>query len=131
MRVKVAYLLSALAFMLVAFCFGMSHEVMANINDKACSEISDDTLKEAMGCNSGDKTVQPIAVNLINAGIATVGIIAVVVIVISGIRLATSSGDASKIAQARRMIIYALVGLGVAVFAWTIVTFVLDNFASE
>ncbi len=53
------------------------------------------------------------------------GVIAVVVIIISGLRFIISAGDSASIASARRSLIFALVGLGVVVAAQFIVTFVI------
>jgi hypothetical protein len=49
-----------------------------------------------------------------------VGIIAVLMIVIAGIRIITADGDATKVAGARQAIIYAAVGLGVIGSAFVI-----------
>lgn len=56
-----------------------------------------------------------------------VGVIAVIVIIISGLRMTLASGDSSSIANARRGIIFALVALVVAALAQSIVAFVLVN----
>lgn len=54
-----------------------------------------------------------------------VGIIAVVVIIISGLRLIVSSGDSNSISAARRALIYAVIGLAIAAVAQAIVRFLL------
>ena len=56
-----------------------------------------------------------------------VGIAAIIVIIISGIRTVISAGDANSVAAARRAIIYALIGLAVAAMAQAIVAFVLNK----
>jgi hypothetical protein len=45
----------------------------------------------------------------------------------AGVQLILSSGNPEKVASARRNIIYVVVGLIVASFAWTIVRFVIDR----
>jgi hypothetical protein len=55
------------------------------------------------------------------------GSIALLVLVMAGIRFMFAAGNPEKIAKARNTIIYALVGLVVAVFAATIVKFVLGR----
>lgn len=56
-----------------------------------------------------------------------VGIISVLMIVIGGFKYATSAGDSNGIQSAKNTILYALVGLGVAIFAQLIVSFVLTR----
>ena len=52
----------------------------------------------------------------------------VVMIIFSGIRYVTSAGDAAKTKAAQNSLIYAVVGLIVAIFAWAIVNMVIDKF---
>lgn len=54
-----------------------------------------------------------------------VGVASVVMIIISGLRMIIANGDSSKIASARNGVIYALVGLVVAVSAQAFVHVVL------
>lgn len=56
-----------------------------------------------------------------------VGVASVVMIIISGLRMIIANGDSSKIASARNGIIYALVGLVVAVSAQAFVHLVLSR----
>jgi hypothetical protein len=62
---------------------------------------------------------------LINVFIYADAIISVIVIMLAGIRYATSGGDSGAISSAKNTIIYGLVGLAIAVFAGSIVFFVL------
>jgi len=56
-----------------------------------------------------------------------IGVAAVIVIIISGIRFVTSQGDPSTTNSARSGIIYALVGLVVAAVAQAMISFVLNH----
>lgn len=67
--------------------------------------------------------------NIINILLFVVGVVAVIGIIIGGIRYTTSNGDASQTKAAKDIILYAVVGLIAALLAWAIVTFVLDAFA--
>lgn len=55
------------------------------------------------------------------------GIAAVIVIMIAAIMFITAGGDAGKISNAKKTIVYAVVGLVVIVLARTIVIFVIGN----
>ena len=65
---------------------------------------------------------------IINTLLYVVGIIAVIMIIVGGIKYTVSNGDASRIKSAKDTIMYAVVGLVVAMFAYTIVNFVITRF---
>jgi multisubunit Na+/H+ antiporter MnhB subunit len=54
--------------------------------------------------------------------------IAVIMIVIGGIRYTTSNGDSSQVKSAKDTIMYAVIGLVVAILAYAIVNFILSAF---
>ena len=58
---------------------------------------------------------------------AIFGALAFLVIVIAGVQLIVSAGDPAKVAQAKRAIIYAAVGLAIAAGAATIVYFIFGR----
>ncbi len=53
--------------------------------------------------------------------------VAVIMIIIQGIKFATSQGDPQKAADARKSIIYAIIGLAIALSAEIIVRFVINR----
>ncbi|MFZ2545319.1 MAG: hypothetical protein WAW80_05055 [Candidatus Saccharimonadales bacterium] len=55
------------------------------------------------------------------------GMVAIVVIVIGGVRYVTSGGEASNIKAAKDSILYAVIGLIVVIMASAITNFVLSN----
>jgi uncharacterized membrane protein (DUF373 family) len=57
----------------------------------------------------------------------TAAVIAVIVIVIAGFTYVMSMGDPQKTAKAKDTILYALIGLAVAIFANVIISFVLGK----
>jgi ABC-type Na+ efflux pump permease subunit len=50
-------------------------------------------------------------------------------IVVGGIRYTTSNGNASQVKEAKDTILYAVVGLVVAIMSFSIVNFVLGRFS--
>ena len=58
-----------------------------------------------------------------------IGAIAVIAIIIGGIRYVTSNGDASQTKAAKDTIMYAVIGIIVAILAYAIVNFVVTAFA--
>jgi len=80
-------------------------------------------------CASKDNTeVNTIIQTIVNTLLFVLGVIAVIMIVIGGIRYTTSNGDASAVKGAKDTILYAVVGLVVAIMAYAIVNFVLGRF---
>lgn len=63
-----------------------------------------------------------------NVLLFVLGAIAVIMIIIGGIRYTTSNGEASHIKSAKDTILYSVIGLIVAILAYAIVNFVLGAF---
>ena len=57
-----------------------------------------------------------------------VGAVAVIMLIIGGLKYIVSGGDASKVQSAKNTILYALVGIIVAILAYAAVNFVIGNF---
>ena len=55
-----------------------------------------------------------------------VGVIAVIMLIWGGIRYITSGGDAKKVTDAKNTILYAIIGLVIALLAFAIVNFVIN-----
>lgn len=58
-----------------------------------------------------------------------VGVAAVIMIIIGGFKYITSSGDSNNIASAKNTILYAIIGLVVAVLAQVLVRFIINQAA--
>ncbi|MEO5950684.1 MAG: hypothetical protein ABIQ04_04505 [Candidatus Saccharimonadales bacterium] len=66
--------------------------------------------------------------NTINVLLYIIGIAAVIMIVIGGLRYVLSGGDSSATKGAKDTILYAVVGLVIAIIAFAIVNFVVTSF---
>ena len=53
------------------------------------------------------------------------GIISVIMLIVGGVKYAMSGGDAKAVTDAKNTILYALIGLAIAILAYAIVSFVL------
>jgi hypothetical protein len=79
-------------------------------------------------CNAaGSDNATSMVKSVINTLLYALGIVAVIVIIIGAFKYVTSAGDAASIASAKNTILYAVVGLIVAILAYTIVHFVTSN----
>ena len=56
------------------------------------------------------------------------GVIAVIVIIVAGLMYATSSGDSGRVAKAKNLLTYSIVGLIVVMSAFVITNFVVGRF---
>ncbi len=86
------------------------------------------------GCVSSDATpaatIESIIADVINILSVIVGVVAVIMVIFGGFRYVTSAGDSNKVSSAKNTIVFALVGLVIAVFAQVIVQFVLKEATS-
>jgi hypothetical protein len=57
-----------------------------------------------------------------------IGAIAVIMLIIGGIRYVVSGGDSSAVTSAKNTILYAVVGIVVALLAYALVNFVIGSF---
>lgn len=86
------------------------------------------TLGSTSDCtDKADNKLTSTISDIINVFSVIIGIVAVVMIMISGFRYITSAGDANGITAAKNTLIYAIVGLVVVAFAQIIVRFVLSK----
>lgn len=63
--------------------------------------------------------------DVINTILYVLGIVAVIMIVIGGFRYVTSNGEQNNVSQGKNTILYAVIGLIVAILSYTIVNFVI------
>lgn len=83
-------------------------------------------------CRSADSdTLFNTIKSVINIMIYVTGVIAVIMIILGGIKYTVSSGDSSAITSAKNTIIYAVVGLVIAIMSFAIVNFALSFFGGN
>ena len=78
-------------------------------------------------CGDGEAKINNTVENLVRILSVVVGIIAVIMIIVGGFHYITSGGDSNKVSTAKNTIIYAIIGLVIAVLAQVIVGFVIDQ----
>ena len=65
-----------------------------------------------------------------NVVLYIVGVVAVVMLIIGGIKYVVSGGDAKKVTDAKNTVLYAIIGLIIAFLAFAIVNFVITTLPS-
>lgn len=89
-----------------------------------CSSNKDSAVCRAQGTDNFSSLMKTV----VNTMLFILGAIAVIMIVIGGIRYTISNGEAANIKAAKDTILYAVVGLLVAILAYAIVNFVITSF---
>lgn len=95
---------------------------MKNIINIIATGIGGQTEKIA-----GDKTFEGSIGTIIQAILGVLGVVAVIFIIVGAVNYVTSQGDAGKVKKARDTILYAVIGLIIALLAFAIVGFILGK----
>lgn len=104
--------------------FSLLASTATEIGDKACYIAG----SGAIGCGEKSLLAPGGFVNTaINTVIFIVGALSVIMVIIGGLRYVLSGGDAAGLKSAKETIIYALVGLVVALLSFAIVSFIINR----
>lgn len=68
---------------------------------------------------------------VVNIALFIIGALAVLMLIVGGIRYTISGGDTAAVTAAKNTILYAIIGLIVAILAYAIVNFVLVNLVAN
>ncbi len=107
----------ALAVMIAPLAFGLDGGVQGG----ADSARGADQTSELFGAEGIFRTIT-------NVLLFVLGAISVIMIIIGGLRYVVSGGNATAVTAAKNTILYAIVGVIVALLAYAIVNFVLQSF---
>lgn len=110
---------------LVAFV-GVATLTPSYVNAAPADQIQ--TGVDSVGGKDSGGTLPARIKTIVNTALFILGSIAVVMIVLGGIRYTISNGESSQIKSAKDTIMYAVIGLVVAILAYSIVNFVVDQF---
>ena len=104
--------------------------------DATCDSNASGGITSGAKCAQGDNTSGTlfgdggIFKTITNVLLFIIGAISVIMLIIGGIRYTISGGDSSAVTSAKNTILYAVVGIIVALLAYAIVNFVLGSFTS-
>ena len=98
--------------------------VAAPVAVESASAQVQDGLNMTKTADTQNTSVNTLIRNVINILLWAIGIVSVIMIIIGGIRYATSNGDSNQVSAAKNTIMYAVIGLVIAIFAYAIVKFV-------
>ncbi len=83
--------------------------------------------KDLLNKSTDSAALTPAIQTTLQIVFGTMGAVAVLIITIAGFQYITSNGDSQRVSKSKDAIIYALIGLAVAILAFSIVSFVLDE----
>lgn len=109
------------ALMVVGFA-----AVMVPVAPVSADDLDPCTLNPSM-CAGRETDINAVFKIIVNVLLFVVGIIAIIMIIISGIRYTSSAGNATSTAAAKNTLMYSVIGLIVAILAYAIVNFVVDR----
>lgn len=124
---KIKLVLSSLVLAFAVMTAGfVAQPVAAQTPEQSACQGSGGTWN-GTSCTQGTRTVPGTIKNVGNIIIFITGAVAVLMIIIGGLRYTLSGGDQGTISSAKNTIMYAVVGLVVAIAAYAIVNLVLSN----
>jgi hypothetical protein len=109
---------------------GLLTPVLFTDNVAAVNPIADACTQSGSGSalctDPNGNTVASVSGTIINVLLFIVGLVSVVMIIVGGLRMATSGSDTGAVTSAKNTIFYAVIGLVVAFVAFAIVNWVID-----
>ena len=118
------------AIMSLVLMFGLVGAAVLPASAAICNGTPKDCLNKGVNEIDGEADANDLTnliKNVVNVLLFIVGVAAVIMIIIGGLRYVTSSGDQSQVTAAKNTILYSVVGLVVAALAYAIVNFVVDK----
>lgn len=113
--------ISVLATLLSGVLLFDSSVSALSIQGGAESARGEDQVSDLFGATGVFKTITDVLLFILGA-------ISVIMIIIGGLRYVISGGDSAAVTAAKNTILYAIVGVIVALLAYAAVTFVIDSF---
>lgn len=92
----------------------------------ACNELQQ-LNNSSQQCSNASTSINSIVYGGVNVLSIIVGVVAVLMIIISGFRFIVSGGDSNSVSNARKTLIYALIGLAIAALADILVRFMANT----
>ena len=109
--------------------FAASLSISGGANSARGNDQSGCLFGNEPGCEGTDQT--PIFRTITNVLLFIIGAISVIMLIIGAIRYTTSNGDQQAVQNAKNTILYAVVGLVIAILAFAAINFVIGSFVNR
>lgn len=129
MRISIKLTLAALVAIIGIGATSLTPSYAATCSTPAaCAQIGVDKTNPDP---TGTPTIEEVVQTIVNVLLFIIGAVSVVMIILGGIRYTISQGDSTAVANAKNTILYAVIGLVVAILAFAIVNFVIAQFVAS
>lgn len=110
--------------------FGLVAPAILPNNNQVAYADAKTQIQSGLKAAGGDTkdTSGTLITKLINVMLFIIGVLSVIMIIYGGIIYVISAGDSGRVSKAKNTIMYAIVGLIVALLAYAIVNFVITRF---
>ena len=128
----------AVAGVALVFSLGLASIVPAAADTKCLGDGKTPvtpSLMDYQNCGQGNNTPNNLfgsggwITTIINIALFIVGIASVIMIIYSGIRYTTSRGEGKAVESAKNTMLYAIMGLIIAIVAYALINFVISSIA--
>jgi cytochrome bd-type quinol oxidase subunit 2 len=114
--------LSGLAVMMLAYVLVSALSTFLNYNpDSSIGNGQTPTVTNPIGGNGGVNVFNDLFVRIINGFLGLAGLLAILIIVLNGLRYVTAGGNDEQTEKAKSGLLYSVVGLVIIFFAYVIV----------
>jgi cytochrome bd-type quinol oxidase subunit 2 len=96
----------------------------ASLKQDACAGLNQ--VNSDQGCSTNGSGLGDTIKKVVNILSYFVGVAAVIMIIVAGLKFVTANGDSARVASARNTLTYALIGIAIAALAQVLINFVLS-----
>ncbi len=116
-----------LILLLVLFVFASSSVSAIDLFGDVCKDYPNDPTCQSTVTTDARGDAGAKIKNVVDTLMYIIGIVSVIVIVYGGFRYVVAGGDTNSVSEAKNIILYAVIGLFVALAGYAIVNFVVTN----
>ena len=137
-------IIGMLALMMLSFAVVMFMSQRASAftpaTNGSCEQANnkDVNIAEGVDCARGDGTRQnlfggngSLFAIVTNVLLFLIGAVSVIMLIVGGFRYVLSNGDSTQVTNAKNTILYAVIGIIVALLAYALVNFVVSSFIAQ
>lgn len=123
-----SFVILAMFLLISAVPMAFAQNAQEQINSGLCAGANLDITNPNCGGDTGATTkINDIIRTIINLLSVAVGVVAVIMIIVGGLRYITSGGSDTSVTGAKNTILYAIIGLIIVALAQILVRFVLSK----